>query len=107
MIRNRSKKDAVIEDVVRFLPVKPTTHTVTQVFIEQISVASDIIDTRSHTEEEADQLAFRSASTITCRNCDFRDLCVSERVGADISPALAIDFTVRTNKPFEADVTIN
>src|SRR5690606_2986563 len=54
MIRNRSKKDAQPEDVLRFLPLKPTAHTVSQVFLEQVSVASDIIHVRSLDEAEAD-----------------------------------------------------
>lgn len=108
MIRNRSKKDAAPEDVLRFLPVKPTTHQIEQVMSEQIAVAATIIDLRLGALSDADSMAFRSASTITCRNCDFRDICTTERVGGDISPALAVDFTTKDpDKPFEADFTIN
>lgn len=107
MIRNRSKKDAQIEDVVRFLPVKPGVHQVQDVMLEQFSVAATIIDLRAESEEAAESVAFRSASTITCRGCDFTDICRTERVGGDISPALAIDFEVRSSDPFEADLTIS
>lgn len=108
MLRNRSKKDAALEDVVRFLPVKPSTYQVQDVFGEQLAVATDIIGIRKLAEEEADQIAYRSASTIICRSCDFSDICRTERVGGDISPALAIDFTVKNpDGVFEADITIN
>lgn len=108
MIRNRSKKDAQIEDVVAFLPVKPSTHQVNDVFVEQVSIASDIIGLRKDGEEVAEHVAYRSASTITCRQCDFTDICRTERIGGDISPTLAVDFTVRDpDKPFVADLTIN
>lgn len=108
MIRNRSKKDAQVEDVMKFLPVKPSTHQVQDVIGEQISVAANIIDLRQAGEAEAEAVAYRSASTITCRNCDFTDICRTERVGGDITPALAIDFTVRDPESvFEPDLTIN
>lgn len=107
MIRKRSKKDAKIEDVVKFLPSRPTTHQVQDVMGEQIAVAADVIGIRAAGEEAAEQMAYRSAGTITCRGCDFRDICTSERVGGDISAALAIDFTVKSDKPFEADLIIN
>lgn len=107
MIRNRSKKGAQIEDVVRFLPVKPSTHQVEDVIMEQVAVATDIIGLRAEGIETAEHVAYRSASAITCRSCDFSDICRTQRVGGDIAPALAIDFTVReTDKPFEADLTI-
>jgi hypothetical protein len=106
MIRNRSKKDAKLEDAIRFLPVRPNIATVEGVFMEQIALASEIIDIRDGGEEAADATAYRSASTITCNMCDFRDICRSERVGADIRPALAIEFTVKSDKPFAPDLTI-
>ena len=107
MIRNRSKKDAKPEDVLRYLPVSPSATAVNDVFAEQIAVASDIIGVKELSEEDASRTAYRSASSITCRNCDFRDICISERVGADIGPALALDFTVKDpDKAFEADITI-
>ena len=107
MIRNRTKKDAQLEDVVRFLPVKPTTHQIENVMMEQVTVAADIIGLRADGEEAADHVAYRSASTITCRGCDFSDICRTERIGGDISPALAIDFTVKSpDATFEADLTI-
>lgn len=107
MIRKRSKKGAVPEDVVRTLPVRPTTHQVVDVFTEQVTVANEIIGIREGGEEGAEIGAYRSASTITCGMCDFKDICTSERVGADIGPALALDFTIKSSEPFEADIVIN
>jgi len=108
MIRNRSKKDAQPEDVLMFYPVRPTPYTVQDVLLEQLTVANDIIAARSHDEVTASRLAYRSASTITCRNCDFSDLCRSERVGSDITAQLAMDYTAKDpDKLFTADLTIN
>lgn len=106
IIRNRSKKDAKVEDVLRVQDVRPKTTTVENVFLEQLAVANEIITVRRSAEEEADELAFRSASAITCRSCDFSDICRSERVGANIGPALVVDFTPREDKPFQADLVI-
>ena len=108
MIRNRSKKNAELEDVVKFLPVKPPTFQVQDVMSEQITVAADIIGIKAMDEEAAEAVAYRSASAITCRGCDFSNICRTERVGGDIGPTLAIDFTVKDpDKAFEADFTIN
>lgn len=108
MIRNRTKKDAQLEDVVRFLPVKPNAFQIEDVMSEQFSVAANIIDLRAAGEDEAEAMAYRSASAITCGMCDYSDICRTERTGGNISIALSTDFTERDpDKPFEADLVIN
>ena len=107
MIRNRTKKDAQPEDVMRVLPIMPKAPMINDVLSEQFAVAQEIIDGRSLSIEEREHFAYRSASSITCRSCDFSDLCRDERVGADTKATLMLSFEERdTEKPFEADLII-
>ena len=100
MIRTRKLKEATADGMISWLDVKPEPARVTQVFKEQIAVASDIMAIKGMDEKLQDEHAYRVANKMVCQSCSFLDICRTELSGGNSKLMIQTEYKIRERKEF-------
>jgi hypothetical protein len=95
MIRSRKIKAPTAEQSMQQLPVKPSNVRVVRTFLEHTRIAKELQALKELEPELVEQLSYRTDNSMTCRNCDFSDLCAMQLDGANTKLLLATEFEVR------------
>lgn len=89
-----------IEQMLAFIPVKPTNMRVQQTFVEQIDTAAEIQRRKEMEPDELDRVSFRVADKRICTGCSFFDLCETELSGGNVKLLMQSEYKVRERKVF-------
>lgn len=106
MIRTRKLKEPDYAGMIQWLDVKPEPQRVKQVFIEQISVASEIQAIKALNSAEQDAKAYRVANKMVCQSCSFIDICRTELSGGNSKLMIATEYKIRERKEFQVSEEI-
>jgi CRISPR/Cas system-associated exonuclease Cas4 (RecB family) len=101
MIRTRKLKEPDATSMCQQLDVKPESARVTQVFKEQISVASEIQKIKQLTPEQQEATAYRVANKMVCQSCSFLDICRTELSGGNSKLMIETEYKIRERQSFE------
>jgi hypothetical protein len=101
MIRTRKLKEPDFASMCQLLDVKPESARVTQVFKEQISVASEIQKIKQLTTEEQESTAYRVANKMVCQSCSFLDICRTELSGGNSKLMIETEYKIRERQTFQ------
>jgi hypothetical protein len=101
MIRTRKLKEPDAASMCQQLDVKPESARVTQVFKEQISVASEIQKIKQLTPEQQEATAYRVANKMVCQSCSFLDICRTELSGGNSKLMIETEYKIRERQSFE------
>jgi hypothetical protein len=96
-------KGATPEQRWSYLELKPNSARVRRSFMEQLSVAEEVIALSTLSEEERDLKMHRVANKMVCQSCSFKDLCTMELTGGNVPLLLRTEFTIRERKKFDAE----
>lgn len=107
LLRTREIKTPIVEQLLRQIAVRPTNTRIVQTFREQIDIAEDIQAIKLDSPEEQDLKAYRADNKMTCKFCDFRDLCEAQLSGAPTKLLLANEYTTRTRQEFEVSEDVS
>ena len=100
MIRTRKLKEPDFDSMCQRLDVKPEAERVTQVFTEQIAVASEIQEIKQLSEEQQNARAYRVANKMVCQSCSFIDICRTELSGGNTKLMIETEYKIRERKAF-------
>ncbi len=98
------KTGPTLEQAMDLLPIKPNAIRVQRTFVEQMGVAAEIQSRRLLPLEVRDQTAFRAANEQACKNCDYRELCEMELIGANTALLMATEFETREERRLAEEV---
>ena len=90
-----------LEQMLKWLPIKPNVPRVQQTFIEQIEVAAEIEARKALSPEDLDRVSFRVANKMVCNGCSFRDLCSTELSGGNTKLMMKSEYRLRERKVFD------
>jgi hypothetical protein len=101
MIRTRKLKEPDAASMCQQLDVKPESARVTQVFKEQISVASEIQKIKQLEPEQQEATAYRVANKMVCQSCSFLDICRTELSGGNSKLMIETEYKIRERQSFQ------
>jgi hypothetical protein len=103
MLRNRKIKEPNLSQRVGWLELKPSTQRVQRTWIEQLDTAQQIIALSTLSESDRDTKMHRVANKMVCQSCSFKDLCMTELEGGNVSLMLRTEYTIRERRVFTTE----
>ena len=89
-LRHREVKD--VDNHVKHVPVKPSDTRVKNAFRQQYKIMVEIAERKTMGADAARDAATRVLSTMVCKSCSFKDLCVSDLNGENTELAKRVNF---------------